>query len=97
MRPGTVTSPARLLELVPGKRIVQSWRTTDFANSDPDSTIVIELEPAKTGTRLTLFHNGAPDDQTDYEHGGWKDFYFVPMKAYFARETRKAKSQKAGS
>jgi uncharacterized protein YndB with AHSA1/START domain len=83
--------------LVPGKRIVQSWRTTDFADSEPDSTIVIELEPTNTGTRLMLSHCGAPDDQTDYEHGGWEDFYFAPMKAYFAKERQKAKARTAGA
>jgi peroxiredoxin/uncharacterized protein YndB with AHSA1/START domain len=33
------------LELDPGKRIVQSWRTTDFAASDPDSKITVTLAP----------------------------------------------------
>jgi activator of HSP90 ATPase len=77
----------KTLELVPGKRIVQSWRTTDFADEDPDSTIAIELEPTGTGARLTLLHCGVPDDHTDYENGGWRDFYFEPMKAYFLGET----------
>ena len=76
----------RTLELVPGRRIVQSWRTSEFAASDPDSTVVVALEPTKTGTRLTLTHRGAPDGQTGYERGGWRDFYFAPMKAYFRRE-----------
>jgi uncharacterized protein YndB with AHSA1/START domain len=82
----------KTLELTPGRRIVQSWRTTEFADHDPDSTIVVELAPTKTGTRLTLTHSGVPDGQTDYELSGWKDFYFTPMKAYFAREKAKAKS-----
>ena len=76
----------KTVELVPGKRIVQSWRTTEFADSDPDSTITVELAPTKAGARLTLTHSGVPDGQTSYEHGGWQDNYFVPMKAYFARE-----------
>ena len=76
----------KTLELIPGRRIVQSWRSADFGSLDPDSTITVELEPTKTGTRLTLTHAGVPDDQTDYENGGWRDFYFSPMKAYFARE-----------
>ena len=84
----------KTLELVPGRRIVQSWRTSEFADGDPDSTITVELEPTKTGTRLTLTHRGVPDDQTDYENGGWRDFYFSPMKAYFARENRTAKPAK---
>ncbi len=87
----------RTLELVPGRRIVQSWRTTDFADEEPDSTITIELEPTKTGVRLTLLHSGVPDDQTDYENGGWRDFYFAPMKAYFSGEKRKARAPRDDS
>ena len=76
----------KTLELIPGKRIVQSWRTSKFAASDPDSTIAVELEQTKAGTRLTLTHSGVPDGQTSYESGGWQDNYFTPMKAYFARK-----------
>jgi activator of HSP90 ATPase len=90
---GYITGKA--LELVPGKRIVQSWRTSEFEESDPDSTVTIDLEPTKSGTRLTLTHNGVPDGQTDYENGGWRDFYFSPMKAYFARENRARASKKS--
>jgi uncharacterized protein YndB with AHSA1/START domain len=86
----------KTLELVPEKRIVQSWRTTEFAGSDPDSKIVVELAPTRTGTRLTLIHEGAPDGQTDYENGGWRDFYFAPMKAYFSREKRTANTPGKG-
>jgi activator of HSP90 ATPase len=80
--------------LIPAKRIVQSWRTTKFGANDPDSTIIVELAPAKTGTRLTLSHSGVPDGQTSYENGGWQDNYLAPMKAYFARA--KTEGRQAG-
>jgi activator of HSP90 ATPase len=75
----------RNLVLEPGRRIVQSWRTTAFANADPDSEIELLLAPAKTGTRLTLRHRNVPDGHSGYRDGGWRDFYFAPMKAYFAK------------
>jgi activator of HSP90 ATPase len=81
----------KTLELQPGRRIVQSWRTSEFADRDPDSTIVVDLEPTRDGARLTLIHSGAPDGQTGYENGGWRDFYFAPMKAYFEREKKNAR------
>lgn len=71
------------LDLVPGKRIVQSWRTTDFAAGDPDSTLEVTLTSVPGGTRLSLAHSGIPEGQDDYKEG-WKEFYFGPMKAYFA-------------
>ena len=73
----------RNLELDPGRRIVQSWRTTDFAASDPDSTVTVTLAPAAGGTKVTLVHSGLTGDGADYKTG-WRDYYFTPMKAYFA-------------
>ncbi len=77
----------RNLELDYNRRIVQSWRTTEFAAGDPDSTVTVELTPLGAETRLTLRHAGVPDGQTSYENGGWREFYFEPMQAYFARRT----------
>lgn len=76
------------LELTPGKRIMQSWRTTQFSDGDPDSTIAVTLMPVKTGTKLTLKHSGVPDGHTSYEQGGWQKSYFAPMQHYFAHRKR---------
>ena len=72
------------LELVPGKRIMQSWRTTQFDDEHEDSIVTVTLEDADTGALLTLVHTNVPDDQTSYEQGGWEEYYFEPMKAYFS-------------
>jgi activator of HSP90 ATPase len=72
------------LELEPGKRIVQSWRTTDFAASDPDSKITITLAPAGSGTKITLLHTRVPDGHEEVKVG-WRDYYFEPMKEYFGK------------
>jgi uncharacterized protein YndB with AHSA1/START domain len=74
----------KTLELVPGERIVQSWRTTRFTGDQPDSRITVTLTPIAGGTRLTLTHENVPDDHTGYEDGGWQEHYFEPMKKYFA-------------
>jgi activator of HSP90 ATPase len=72
------------LKLLPGKRIVQAWRTTEFAASDPDSQIDIELEATPRGSSLTLRHSNIPQGQPDYR-SGWSECYFLPMKDYFTR------------
>ncbi len=77
----------RNLTLVPGKRIVQSWRSTQFADTDPDSQIELVLKKSARGTRVTLKHTNVPDGQHSYKEG-WKTHYFVPMKAYFAGKTK---------
>jgi len=74
----------RNLALEPGKRIVQSWRTTKFTAADPDSEIEVVLEPLAGGTRITVNHRNVPDGHTSYRDGGWQRSYFEPMKKYFA-------------
>jgi len=72
------------LELDPGKRIVQSWRTSDFAASDPDSKITVTLAPVGDGTKVTVLHTRVPDGHEDAKVG-WRDYYFEPMKEYFGK------------
>jgi activator of HSP90 ATPase len=71
------------LELVPGKRIVQSWRTSEFSDDEPDSRLEITLKPVGEQTKLTLRHTGLPPHGGEYEQG-WVDNYFTPMQEYFS-------------
>jgi activator of HSP90 ATPase len=75
----------RNLKLEPNRRILQSWRTTEFAPEDADSEIEILLEPHEEGTKLTLNHSKVPDGHTSYQDG-WQDHYFEPMKLYFSTQ-----------
>ena len=70
------------LELQPGKRILQAWRTSEFEDNDPDSLLEVLLEPVDGGTRVTLHHSELPADSDQYLKG-WIDYYFTPMKAFF--------------
>ena len=72
----------RILELVPGGRIVQSWRTVEFDEQIEDSIVTILLQETKDGT-LSLEHSNVPDEHKSYEEGGWQSNYFEPMVAYF--------------
>jgi activator of HSP90 ATPase len=78
------------LELEPGRKIVQSWRTTQFGERDPDSKIEVTLAPDAEGCKLTLRHSDVPDGQTSYERGGWRNHYFEPMRAFFAAKRGEA-------
>lgn len=68
------------LTLEPGKRIVQSWRTEDFAAADPDSVLELRLEPEGEGTRLVLRHTELPPGTGATYRQGWEDHYFVYMR-----------------
>ncbi|MCH7663032.1 MAG: SRPBCC domain-containing protein [Chloroflexi bacterium] len=74
------------LELEPGKRIVQSWRTSEFAANVPASRIEVLFTDTDGGSKLTLIHSSLqPGDGEKYEQG-WEESYFSPMRAYFAEK-----------
>ena len=79
----------RNIELVKGRRIVQSWRSSEFSGADPDSIVTVTLVRAKRGVTLTLEHSNVPDGHKSYELGGWEDNYFAPMRAYFGKQRRR--------
>jgi uncharacterized protein YndB with AHSA1/START domain len=83
----------RNLELVPGERIVQSWRTTEFTDDHEDSIITVTLEEVDGETLLTLIHSNVPDGQTSYQRGGWQEHYFEPMIEYFTALNRVGKDE----
>jgi activator of HSP90 ATPase len=69
------------LELEPPRRILQAWRT----EGSPDSRLELLLEPAPEGTTLRLLHSNIPDGQGDDYREGWEEYYFSPIKKYFAQ------------
>jgi activator of HSP90 ATPase len=73
----------RTLELVPFSRIVQAWRTGEFADADPDSRLEIKLEVKGSTTQLTLTHSQIPVGQAESYKAGWEEWYFGPMREYF--------------
>ena len=70
------------LELEPVRRILQSWRTADFDEGDPDSSLEITFEAEGEGTRITIHHRALPQHGMQYQQG-WTLSYFTPMQAYF--------------
>jgi uncharacterized protein YndB with AHSA1/START domain len=85
----------RNLELVPGERIVQSWRTTEFDDEFEDSIVTIVLQETEDGTVLTLQHSNVPDEHKSYEEGGWQSNYFEPMIVYFGGPEKKISSSRS--
>jgi uncharacterized protein YndB with AHSA1/START domain len=86
----------RNLELVPGERIVQSWRTAEFRDEHEDSIITVTLANVGGGVMLTLVHSNVPDEQRSYEEGGWRSNYFEPMQAYFGRRRKRVPKSRRG-
>ncbi|MDA1316751.1 MAG: SRPBCC domain-containing protein [bacterium] len=73
------------VELITNKKIVQTWRTSEFDEKDEDSILTIEfVEKSEGKTELTLTHTSIPVGQTQYKQG-WIEYYFDPMKDFFRK------------
>ena len=79
---GAITG--RNLELTPDRRVVQAWRSSDWAQG-LYSVIRFELTPVGQGTHLAFDQVGYP--LSDYANlvSGWHSHYWEPMKKYFAK------------
>lgn len=73
----------RILELVPGKRIVEAWRVVDWP-AGVYSIASFDLEPKSTGTRLIFNHIGFPEGLKEHLTEGWQQHYWDALKKYFA-------------
>lgn len=67
------------IELVPDKKIIQSWRADDWPDKHI-STINITLKKIKEGTELTFVQTDVPEEHINEIEKGWHDFYWKPMK-----------------
>jgi len=72
------------ISLRPHSIIKQSWRTTEFKDSDKDTLVEIQIRGNKTASTLTIIHTEVPDDGEKYKKG-WEEHYFTPMKEYFSK------------
>jgi uncharacterized protein YndB with AHSA1/START domain len=73
----------RTVDLLPGRRIVQTWRTKEFPTAARDSRLEIQFESADGATRLTILHSLLPEGQGGRCQKTWQDRYFAPMRGYF--------------
>src|SRR5260370_2855994 len=74
-----------LLGLEAGKRIVQTWRTSEFSPEMRDSRLVIEFEGTRAGTRVRVRHSDLPPSQVKRYEKGWMEHYLKPLAKYFAK------------
>ena len=67
------------LELIPDKKIVQTWRASDWP-AGHYSRVSFSLKELEGGTRLTFTQTGVPEEQFEDISQGWRDYYWKPMK-----------------
>ena len=80
----------KMLCAIPGRLIVQAWRSTAFDKRDHDSTLILRFLPAgrsrgKTRGRIDLVHVNVPSHDYRGVSEGWKNYYWKPWRKYLAR------------
>ena len=66
-------------ELVPDKKIVQTWRASDWPEGHY-SKVTFSLKGVENGTLLTFTQTGVPEEHYEDISQGWRDYYWAPMK-----------------
>ena len=77
-----------MLQAVKYRLIVQSWRSVNFADTDPDSTLILSFTAEEDGDgRIDLIHLDVPENDFQGVSGGWESRYFTPWLAYLQGES----------
>jgi uncharacterized protein YndB with AHSA1/START domain len=80
---GYVTGKLVILDL--GRRIVMSWRTTDFPRDAADSRVEVHFETLGLSTRILILHTEIPEGQSEKYKALWNEKYIAPMRSYFSK------------
>lgn len=78
----------RILQIVPDRLIVQSWRSTAWAVRDLDSTLVLTFWPQGRNGRIELTHVNVADSDFAGVSEGWNKYYWGPWRAYLEQKRR---------
>lgn len=84
------------LLLIENKKIVQSWRSSEFPEETPDSVLSIQLIEREGKTEVVLEHSDIPPGHAVEFQSGWIEFYANPMQKYFA-SSKASRDSKEGT
>ena len=71
------------IEIVPGKKIVQEWRASDWEEG-VFSIATFVISKSGSGAKLVFTQTGVPEGSVDEISEGWREFYWGPMKKMLA-------------
>lgn len=79
---GTLTGA--MLHVIPRRLVIQSWRSTNFNDGDPDSTLILAFTPEFMNGRIDLVHLDVPVQDYQGVTEGWEAYYWDPWRRYLA-------------
>jgi uncharacterized protein YndB with AHSA1/START domain len=72
----------RMLALTPSRQIVQSWRSFEWQDDDPDSVLVLTFWPVGFGSVVDLARVDVPARLYETLLSGWPVRYWEPWREY---------------
>lgn len=75
-----------ILQVVPKRLIVQSWRSPQWAANDIDSTLILTFVPEGDGARIELTQVNVVEPDFAGVSQGWEKYYWTPWREYLSRE-----------
>jgi uncharacterized protein YndB with AHSA1/START domain len=75
-----------ILQVVPQRLIVQSWRSPHWGDADLDSTLTLTFHAEGDGGRIDLVQVNVVD--TDYAGvcHGWEKYYWTPWRRFLTEQ-----------
>ncbi|HKT21212.1 MAG TPA: SRPBCC domain-containing protein [Nitrososphaerales archaeon] len=74
----------KYIELIPGRKIVHWWTTTEWPAGYPPSKMELRFRAEGKKTVLTMIHSKVPAEQAPRYAEGWREYYWEPLKRYLA-------------
>ena len=68
------------------KKIIQTWRTSEFSPQQPSTKLTLDFKPHRLGTRLLITHENIPNAFLSQFEFAWKEFYFPRLKLHFQKK-----------
>jgi len=72
----------KTLLTVPGRLIVQSWRSVNFGKNDLDSILILTFSPDGKEGRIDLTQVNVADGDVEGVRKGWRTHYWAPWRKY---------------
>jgi activator of HSP90 ATPase len=72
----------KTLLTIPGRLIVQSWRSVNFGKHDLDSILILTFSSSGNQGRIDLNHVNVADGDVEGVRKGWREYYWKPWRSY---------------
>jgi len=80
----------RTLSVIPGRQIIQSWRSKEWKESDRDSVLILNFLPDGESGKIELIHVNVAEGDFDDVNKGWLEYYWKPWREYLKKEQKEA-------